>query len=1068
MIRVHHSNRLEALLWVLDGLLARPQRDPFLPELLVVQHPGMGRWLAQQLALRIGIAANLAFPLPAVWVWQAIRHWLPDLPETQGLSRETLVWHSLALLPERLGDPAFAQLAHYLRGDQDGIRRYQLALRIADLFDQYLVYRPDWMLGWEAGRAEHWQARLWRAIRARCPAPHWAGVLEDFFGAVRSGAPPQRELPERVCLFGLNALSPAYVAVLQALSAHTAIEVFLLNPCREYWADLVDEKGQARRRARAARRGGDQGSSLLDLGNPLLASLGHAGQALLDQLLEAGSDDQDAFVDPGEATLLARLQQDILTLRDGRCADAARRTPLDPADRSLQVHLCHSPMREVQVLQDQLLHLFQTLPGLQPRDILVMAPDIDPYAPLIAAVFGAAETGQEIPWSIADRSARAELPVLKAVAWLLGLPASRLEASAVLDLLEVPAVARRLGVKEAGIERIRTWVRESGIRWGRDAAMRQDLGLPPEPANSWAFGLERLFLGYASPPGAARYQGVAPYADVEGSSAVDLGALAELLGRLGLWRNRLQGERTARQWRALLDGLLGDLFDPDEEEAEALQGVRDALEALERETASAAFTTNLSLAILRERLLAALESPRGSRHFLTGRVTCCSLVPMRSIPFRVIYLLGMNAEDFPRQHRPLDFDLMAQEPRRGDRSRRQEDRYLFLEALLSARERLHFSYLGRSVRDNSLKVPAAPLGELLDYLQQAFVSPEGGDPLPWLTLEHPLQPFSRRYFDGSDPRLLSYAQGWLAAAHRDATADPVLTPFAPDPFPESAPLESLELETLARFLCNPAAHFLQHRLGVRLPEEQQALEDEEPFEFDALGRYGLRQRLVELADRGDDWLEVLAQLQAEGLLPHGAFAGLWVEDQRRPAEAFLARWQALRGPESRSFDLELEIGGVWLRGSLRDLGPKGLVRVRFAELRAKDRLRLWVHHLALNCLGPPDPPRVSTHLAEKTELRLQPLAEAPRLLADLIGLYREGLTRPLPFFPECSWHWLTKGFEGGFWTRWQGSDFGGAPGEGQDPWVRIAFRDTDPFDVSFQTLARRIYGPLRAAAGEDD
>lgn len=1065
MIRVHHSNRLERLLVGLEAQLSAAATDPLTPQVIVVQHPGMGRWLAEQLALHGGIATNLAFPLPAAWIWQAMRLWLPDLPESQTLSRETLGWHTLAILPAQLADPAFREVSHYLRGDEDGLRCYQLCQRIAALFDQYLVYRPDWVLGWEAGEDEHWQARLWRAIRARCPTPHWARVLQRFFAAAASGAPPQQH-PEPVCLFGLTALSPAYVAVLQALSAHCTLELFLLNPCREYWADVLDEKGQAKRRARAAARSlPDPGSSLVDQGNPLLASLGRAGQALLDQLLEAGSDDQEAFVDPGDRTLLHRLQQDILSLRDGRSADPRQRTRLAPDDRSLQIHSCHSPMREVQVLQDQLLHLFQTLPGLQPRDILVMAPDIDRYAPLIAAVFGATDSSQAIPWSIADRRPRRELPVLGAFATLLDLPASRLEASAVLDLLEVPALGRRFALEAAGIERIRTWVRESGIRWGGDAAMRAELGLPPEATNTWAFGFERLFLGYALPTGSAPYQGVAPYADLEGSSAADLGALQELLERLNQWRHRLPGVRSASRWCQLLSQLMEDFFEPDDEEAEALQGVRATLETLERDTALAAFSGDISLAILRERLLAELDAPRGTQHFLTGRVSCCSLVPLRSIPFRVIYLLGMSTEDFPRQHRPLDFDLIARFPRRGDRSPRDDDRYLFLETLLSARDRLHLSYVGRSLRDNSLKVPCAPLGELLDYLEQSFAPPDGGDLVPWLTLEHPLQPFSHRYFDGRDPHLLSYAQGWLAAPPPGGMPGAAPDHLAPNPLPEASDLDTLELDALIGFLCNPAAHFLRHRLGARLPEERSVLEDREPFAPDGLERYGLRQRLVALAGTPLDWPEVLARLRAEGVLPHGAFAALWVEAQRQRAEPFLARWQTLLGRPREPLGVKLSIGGITLTGQLRELGDAGLVRARFAALKGKDRLRLWVHHLALSCLRPPVLPRESIHLAEGAALRLRALpgVEAAPLLADLLALYRTGLTYPLPFFPECAWHWITQGYQGSFWSTWRGNPFNDQPGEQADPWIHLAFRDSDPFGAPFETLAVRIYGPLRAA-----
>ncbi len=1073
MIQLHHSNRVERLVDRLIHLTASGPADPFDPEPVVVQHPGMGRWLAQQLALRTGIAANLDFPLPAVFVWRLLRCWFPDLPESQGLDRDGILWRTLALLPEHLGAPPFAEPARYLRDDPDGSRRYQLCRRIGDLFDQYLVYRPDWVAAWEQGRDSHWQARLWRAVRAGFPGEHWAGLLRRLFDELEAGRPPGAPLPARFSLFGLTALSPSYVALLRAVSSLAEVHVFLLSPSWEYWSDLVDEKGQARRRARARQsRTRDATSALLDLGNPLLASLGHAGQELLDQLLEAGSEDEDLFEDPGEATLLARLQGDILTLRDRRRIDPAERSVLPASDRSIQVHVCHSPLREVQVLRDRLLRLFDEIDGLRPRDVLVMAPDIDLYAPYVTGVLGAADSGTEIPWALADRRPRAELPVVGALDLLLDLPGSRFEASAILGLLELPAVQRRFGLDPAGTERVRTWVRESGIRWGADAAMRTGLDLPGEAANTWDFGLDRLFIGYALPPGSDLYRGVAPYPDVEGSAATDLGALAELVARLGDWRRRLGGEHTAAEWRAILSGLLDAFFDPDEGDAGGLQLVRTALEDLDRRTADAGFGGRLTLTVVRDRLTEALNAPLGARNLVTGRVTFCGLAPLRGVPFRVICLLGMNGEDFPRVDRPLDFDLIAREPRRGDRSRRRDDRYLFLEALLSARDLLYLSYVGRDIRDNSLKVPAAPVSELLDYVAQSYRLTDGGDGeavIGWLTLEHPLQPFSRRYFDHRDPRLFSYSRGWLAAAAAAPAPNGGPDLFAPTPLP--APEEDspgvLELDDLARFLCNPAEHFLRNRLGIRLPAESDAPADEEPFDPSGLERYGLRQRLLELATQGEEPEWVLERLRSEGLLPHGAFGRVWTEENAQRAAAFLARMREAQGEPLTPVELDLRLGERALVGQLRGLGTKGLVAARFAALRGKDRLRLWVRHLALNAAAPDGVPPTSLHLADQdSEVRLRPVPNAEARLRDLIRLYQEGLTRPLPLFAETSFQVARGGSDSAIRNAWRGNPFGGAPGEQDDPWVRIAFRGTDPLGPDFQALAIRVYGPLLAAEGD--
>jgi len=454
----------------------------------------MARWIAHQLAQRNGISARLDFPLPARFLWRVLQAWLPAAPDVTRFDQGALLWRVYKQLPELLDQSAFAPLTRYLADDASGLKLYQLARRIADLFNQYLVLRPDLVLGWEQGTDQHWQAVLWCALAGRIP-----------------------------------------------------VHLFFLNPCREYWSDLVDERGQARRRARAQRAGRPDPTGLLDLGNPLLASLGHAGQIFLDQLLELGGLDHDHFVSPRGDGLLQRVQRDLLELVDPRGLEPQIIARDDP---SLQFHSTHGPLREIQVLHDRLLHLFERLDGLEPRDIIVMAPDIDRYAPYAEAVFGAADGPMRIPWSIADRRVGGERPVLDAVRFLLTLPSSRFEASELLSLLEVPALRRRFELDHQGLERIRIWVRESEVRWGEDGAMRADLGLPDEPANTWAFGLKRLFLGYALPPDAADEPcaGVLPYPDLEGSEVADLGQLAALVETLGSWRRRLAVPRSLAGW----------------------------------------------------------------------------------------------------------------------------------------------------------------------------------------------------------------------------------------------------------------------------------------------------------------------------------------------------------------------------------------------------------------------------------------------------------------------------------------------------------------------------------------
>ncbi|MCG6862491.1 MAG: exodeoxyribonuclease V subunit gamma [Chromatiaceae bacterium] len=1057
MLQIYHSNRMEALVEELTRVTATPLADPFRPETIVLQNQGMARWVAQQLALRNGISARLEFPLPASFLWQVLEAWLPDAPDATLFGKGTLLWRICRHLPDLLGQSAFVSLDRYLADDSSGLKLFQLAERIADLFDQYLVFRPDLVLRWEQGAGEHWQALLWRALCADNGHAHRARLLVELESAMKRGGPGSGALPERVCLFGLSALAPVYVRILGALASHMPVHIFFLNPCREYWSDLVDERGQERRRARAQRAGLPDPTGLLDLGNPLLASLGHAGQVFLDQLLELGGEDLDRFVPPCGDKLLQLVQRDLLELIDPCEADGA--TVVSRDDCSIQLHSTHGPLREIQVLHDRLLDLFDRLEGLEPRDIIVMAPDIDRYAPYVEAVFGAAEASMRIPWSIADRRVAAEQPVLEAVKRLLELPRSRFEASELLSLMEVAAVRRRFGLDDEGLERIRTWVRESGVRWGEDGAMRADFGLPVEGANSWAFGLDRLFLGYVLPPDpdADPYAGVLPYQDVEGNEVVYLGTLQTFIEAIGTWRKRLASPRSLADWRSTVAELETAFFAFDDDEEALVQRVRDGLDELILQAAAAGFDRPLSLESLRALLRDLLESSSGAQRFLTGRVTFCNMVPMRSIPFRVLCLIGMNGTDFPRIQRPLSFDLMAQHPRRGDRSRRRDDRYLFLEALLSAREVLYLSWIGNDQRDNSVKVPSVVIDELTDYLRRGYRLRDGTDLIDHLLLRHPLQPFSCSYFDGSDRRVFSYARTWWDAAR--TRADSRIPPFFDTELgaPEED-LRTLDVEDLIHFLRNPARYFLTLRLGLRLPEEAEIPEDKEPFDADGLGRYQLRQLLLQGLLGGRNRTSILARARGEGSLPHGAPGERLFDEQLDEAVPYVRRLEGRLTGALEPIEVDLLLAGFRLQGQLGELRPTGLLDYRFGVLKAKDRLRVWVRHLVLNLLEPDGIEPRSTYVAMDQTLTLLPVEDPAELLTDLLTLRWKGLSRPLAFFPESALIWVENGYGSTFDQALSG-DYNPAP-ELEDVAVRIAFRGRDPIDDAFEDTAVRILQPM--------
>jgi len=1065
VLRVHHGNHLERLAARLSALIAEPEGDWTTPEVVVVQSQGMQRWLDLALARELGISAHLHYPFPASFVWEIYRALDPELPEQSGFEREPLFWRVLAALdgvPE--GDARLAPLRQFL-APTDAWERAELAARLAGLLDAYQVFRPDWINAWDGGDTPHWQGWLWQRLSSP-DQPHRVALHRACMErlATLTEAPPG--LPARISIFGIIALPPLYLEVFQAIARFTEVHLFLLNPCQEYWGLIQAER-------QIARQYGDDPDTVdgyLETGNRLLASLGRLGRDTHHLLSEIESDTVEQFHSPGEDSLLHCLQHDILCLQnrgDNRRLDEPEGPPITPlgaGDTSVRVQVCHTAMREVEVLHDQLLALMGELPGLTAADIVVMTPDIERYAPAIRAVFATAEP--PIPFSVADRRPATQSPLVEAFLGILDLCDSRFPVDRVLGLLECESLRTRFGLSEADLPLITQWLRDTTVRWGVDAAGRAALDLPATAEHTWRAGLERLLLGFALPAKEqALYRGILPYDGVEGEGARVMGRLVRCIRVLVATCEDLRSPRSPGHWQARLTGLLGDCFaDDDAGEAER-ELLRAALELFATSAMEGGFQAPLELGTLRHWLTTHLNEA-SVEGFLGGGVTFCTLMPMRSVPFRVVCLIGFNDASFPRPQTTLDIDLMAHKPRRGDRSRRWEDRYLFLEALLSAREVLYLSFVGRSVRDNAEVPPAVLVSELLDYIRQGFCAHDGNDPLAQIRTEHPLQSFSPRYF-GDDPRLFSHAAHLCEAIRARASQRP--RPLWTEPLAEPEPLwRAVELSRLLDFFRHPARFLLRERLAALLPEQAVLPAPREPFLLEQWVDARIRQRLLEAREHGQQAMEVLPLVRAAGLLPHGTLGELLYWREAGMLQPLLKALDSAPGKLAEPPPVILELQGFRLHGWLDGVTVEGRLAHGVHPLNPRQRLALWIQHLVLNCLGLSGVAPVSRWLGLGEPLRLRPVLDADQRLAELLELYWQGLRAPLPAFPRSGWAWLEAGGESGLekaWQCWHGGY--NHDGEGMDPYYRLLYHGQDPIDADFVALAARIWLPLREHSDDD-
>lgn len=1100
MFTVYHSNQLDILKTLTTALIeGRPLADPFSQEVILVQSPGMAQWLQMELAQTFGIAANIAFPLPATFIWDMFTKVLPGIPKESAFSKDAMTWKLMWLLPQKLGEEDFASLRHYLDDDEDKRKIHQLAARVADLFDQYLVYRPEWLKAWESERqvegldeAQRWQSSLWRALctytqELQQPEWHRANLYQNFISQLENAKVTPAGLPSRVFICGISALPPVYLQALQALGKHIDVHLMFTNPCKYYWGDIQNyaflARLQSRKRrhylekledaslfrepAQAAQLFNDEG--MQNLSNPLLASWGKLGRDHMF-LLSQVDDIQEvhAFVDVGDGSLLHAVQQDMLELEDHAIIGMTPETllssdqkrVLNPKDRSLSLHVCHSPQREVEILYDNLLALMAENPALTPRDIIVMVADIDSYAPYIQAVFGNAPAERYLPFALSDRKASQAHPALQAFISLLDLPQSRFTAEQVLGLLEVPALASRFSIDEDGLRLLRQWVGESGIRWGLDDDNVRELSLPATGQHTWHFGLTRMLLGYAMDSQSGEWQGVLPYDESTGLAAELAGHLAELLMQLSQWRITLSKPRSVSEWLPLCQELLSTFFSAEGETEVALALIEQQWQKVLSHGVAAHYPDLVPLSILRDELTSKLDQERISQRFLAGPINFCTLMPMRSIPFKVVCLLGMNDGIYPRTLPPLGFDLMAQKVERGDRSRRDDDRYLFLEALLSAQDHLYISYIGRSIQDNSERYPSVLVTELLEYIGQSYCL-DGDEGLTadqsaervtkHLLCWHPRTPFDATNFEAGNEHQ-SFAAEWLPAASRKG--DDVLDFNQPL---EPVATTEVTLENLLRFYRHPIKAFFQMRLNVSFVLEETELSDEEPFILDNLDRYQFNTQLLNTLIEERDPAQLFTRVRASGGLPYGPFGEIYWQKQLEEMTELADTVRSER-QEYGSVELDLSVGDIKLTGWLHQVQDNGLLRWRPAALLARDGLLLWIEHLAYCAAGGKGDSRMYGRGATAWRFAAMPADRAMQHLQDLINGYLEGMSEPLILLNKSGWAWLSQCFDKDTGTvshdeeklekarnkllqAWQGDIR--VPGEGADPYIQRVFRQLD-------------------------
>ncbi len=1071
--------------------------DPFKEEEFVVQSSGMGTWIRLEMADKVGIFANARFRFPEETIWMILKGLSGSGPDKNPYTKEGMTWRIYDLLPKLLESEksAFEPVIHYLNSDTGFIgasadRAFRLSRQIATLFDSYLTYRPEMIMNWQNGKfpagSEKWQGILWKSLRSAFEQKSLPEIVLQIKDIDRPLA--GEWLPDRLSVFGICTLPPIFMDVLKAYGRFRSLRIYALQPAPVMWGDVQSGKTLEKWKSRAIERAKsisgiaiDEQSLGEECGNPLIGSLGRLGRDFFNLLVDRDAHDFPLeFRRPQGDSLLARLQRwtfEVFT------QNPEEKKIFCKSDQSVTINSCHGPMREVEVLRDFLLHRFAEDPTLQPKDVLVMMPDPELYAPYVRATFEAMGEGmpQKFPFSIVDRLPRQESNLIDYFFDLLELFESRVSNREILDLLDSNPLREKFGLEEDDVDAYRVWIRDCNAYWGLSGEHRARFGSVNTNEHTWLQAMDRMALGFCMRSNGNRiWGGTMPYDEIEGQNALRFGKLFKVIDLLSKFEKDSASDKTLFDWARFLTEIINEFFPSGNDTLLDRNRIQKAVNDLRGLYFPLAQNTFVPRQVIRYHLSNVIEAGTNSGQFLRAGVTFCGLRPMRSVSAKIICLIGMNDGAFPRQGLKHGFDLSG-DRRPGDRSVRDDDRYLFLESIWCARDFLYLSYVGQSIHHNQRIPPSLVINELLDGIDKLVqfdrLEKGGAGVREMMINQHTLQPFAAKNFLGEKlPR--SYSLNHLRAAQALSSSRHETPLFLNEKMIETEEAATeLSLDQLVRFIENPPRYFLKFRMGMNLWDEEAPPEESEPFELGYLQKYKLKDRLLHLSLESKERIDLLAMGRAEGLLPPGNLGLSCFNEVCREVDEFVEKWGAeLIGKREDPIVRKLEFSGIGLSGDLQPFvnGVQVLFRC-VKEIKCKDRLRAWVLHLFSCACGNKVETRFYTSQSKRLVLKPMDVGAASDEIDKLVLLYKRGWSEPLAFFAETSFAYAQEMISSGCaeaaaededrkqkaldhaLKQWSSSSF--HSGEGENSANQICFSKEAIHDPDFSSLALAVYEP---------
>ncbi|MCL2154217.1 MAG: exodeoxyribonuclease V subunit gamma [Leptospirales bacterium] len=1065
------GNRLEALADKFAEIISSSPLPAMERELIVVQSLGMMRWISLEMSRRLGIWSNYEYIFPNKMTGLILNSFFPDRCDKRFFDKDIMTWKCIDIILREKDNPHFSEISSYIDNDIAGIKLYQLASKIIDLFDQYMTFRPEMIIQWDTGAMKgEWQPELWRLLTSSMSNDHPPALLYDVYNTINS---KEKFVPtdfhKRFTVFGISYLPVYHINMLRAVANYSDVNIFILNPSPEYWDNILTEK-EKRKIISASPVIPDDITDYLHIegGNELLSSLGRVGRDFLHNLFMSDIETEEQFVEPQRDSLLSMIQHDIYMMQNGPQEDAKNIFSEEDIvnDRSITISSCHSIMREVEILHDYILDLLNKDSSLAPWDILIMSPNIAEYSSCIQMIFGHDSEGiPRIPFKIVDRKIKDSSPVLETFFKILSLNNERFTSAYILSIADCIEIREKFNLSREDMDKIGRWVKDCAVYWGIDSRFKEELSLPGVYENTWRFGLDRMLMGSIMYDENKISLGILPYSEIEGSDLLILGRFISFFNSLRDIYYMLKRDYTIYEWSDVINTILDLLFAAEtSSQLSAAYTLSLKLKDIHNESR---FDEKVNVRVIYEFFEKFLSAESLGGDFAGSNLIFCEMLPMRSIPKKIICIIGMNDSAFPRKSGPLSFDMMSAYPKRGDRSIRDEDRFLFLETLISARENLYISYIGKDINTGTELNPSIVVSELIEYIKNYYkVNVAGKNIVDYIFKTHRIQSYNPVYFI-SDSGFFTYQGSKLDGAKSYAKNEKTDFKFINESLPTLTDDEkNITVNELAQFLVNPAKWVMNRRLGLYLTLRSDEYIAEEPFTLDSLDLYRLNSEIMKALLREDKQEDHLKFVQASGILPHGKLGVVAYEQSLLQVKIFYDKFKSLLCNKSPKRDISISIDDMSISGAVDNIYDGKCIFFRYASENSLDILISWITHLLLLSSGSFSG---ETILLSKTGIKKWgEINNSKQILSTLLNIYRDGMRKPIPLFPRSSLKYAETFYDGkpgepgdralkSAETSFNSTYF---TGDSDDPYIRLFFGESYILSKPFTDITMKVYSSI--------